>query len=205
MKTSERKEHWEKVFKEKKLTEVSWYQPKPEASLEMILSSGLSKDASIIDVGSGDSFLIDYLIEEGFTNLYALDVSLSALERAKDRLGDKAKLVHWIVSDVIEFKSEVRFDFWHDRAAFHFLTDEEDISRYLEIVEKNVTGYLSIGTFSDKGPLKCSGLTVKQYSEKALIQRFDRAFNKINCFTQKHTTPSQAVQDFTFCLFKRLG
>lgn len=203
MENHERKDHWEKVFKEKKLTEVSWYQSRPGTSIDMIHSSGLPKEASIIDIGSGDSFLIDYLIDEGYTNLYALDISATALERAKARLGKKADGVHWIVSDVLDFMTEVKFDFWHDRAAFHFLTDDEDIARYVEIVKQNVKGYLSIGTFSDKGPLKCSGLEIKQYSEDMLAQRFQEEFKKVKCLSEKHTTPAQSVQEFTFCLFKK--
>jgi SAM-dependent methyltransferase len=203
MEKHERKDHWEKVFKEKKLTEVSWYQSRPVTSIDMIHSSGLPKEASIIDIGSGDSFLIDYLLDEGYTNLYVLDISATALERAKARLGKKAARVHWIVSDVLDFMSEVKFDFWHDRAAFHFLTDAKDIARYVEIVKQNVKGYLSIGTFSDKGPLKCSGLEIKQYSEDMLSQRFQEAFNKVKCLNEKHTTPAQSVQEFTFCLFKK--
>lgn len=198
-----RKNHWDKVFNEKKITEVSWYQSNPLTSLDLIHASELPKDAAIIDVGCGDSLLIDYLIDEGYTNLYALDISSTALQRAKTRLGNKSNLVKWIVSDVTEFKPEVEFDFWHDRASFHFLTEEADITQYRSIVNRSVKGYMSIGTFSNNGPLKCSGLFIKQYDQDELTARFKDVFTKIKCFQEKHETPSKAEQEFLFCLFKK--
>jgi ubiquinone/menaquinone biosynthesis C-methylase UbiE len=203
MEANSRKEHWEKVFTEKKLTEVSWYQPNPKTSIDLIKATGLGKDARIIDIGAGDSMLIDLLLEEGYTNIYALDISHHALERAKKRLGSKADQVHWVVSDITEFESNVQFDFWHDRAAFHFLTEEADIEKYLKIATKAVKGYLSIGTFSPSGPKKCSNLEIKQYSGGDLKEIFAKYFENINCFEESHTTPSGNNQDFTFCLFKK--
>lgn len=136
----ERKQHWEKIFTEKKLTEVSWYQEDPKTSLDLINSMGLEKNSKIIDVGAGDSLLIDKLLDAGYTNVYALDISAQALERAKERLGDKANNVTWIVSDVTKFNPDTTFDFWHDRTAFHFLTKKEDIEGYLQIAKRSVKG-----------------------------------------------------------------
>ena len=133
MKTG-RREHWETVYETKNPSEVSWTQENPKTSLDLIHSFGLPKTAKIIDVGGGDSRLVDFLLEEGFENISVLDISAKALEKAKTRLGAKADKVNWIVSDITEFKPTTTYDLWHDRAAFHFLTSEEDISKYLNIV-----------------------------------------------------------------------
>ncbi|MBX9853309.1 MAG: class I SAM-dependent methyltransferase [Cytophagaceae bacterium] len=203
MENQDNKQHWEKVFTEKKLTEVSWYQEKPDTSLELINSMQLNKDARIIDIGAGDSLLIDNLLDEGYTNIYALDISAHALDRAKERLGKRADLVKWIVSDITKFKPDVQFDFWHDRAAFHFLTEENDINSYINIATNSVKGYLSIGTFSTSGPEKCSGLQIKQYSQDTLKEKFKQGFATIKCFEEIHPTPFGTKQNFTFCLFKK--
>ena len=116
-----KKEHWESVFSQKQQTEVSWHQPVPKSSIDFFESNSVPKDATIIDVGSGDSYFIDYLVNNGYQNVYALDISEHALNRLKIRLGDKANRVNWIVSDVLDFKAPVTFDYWHDRAAFHLL------------------------------------------------------------------------------------
>jgi trans-aconitate methyltransferase len=203
MKNQNKKQHWEKVFTEKKLTEVSWYQSDPSTSFDLVTSMGLKKDAKIIDVGSGDSLLIDKLIDAGYTNLYALDISTHALDRAKERLRKKADMVQWIVADVTKFKPETKFDFWHDRAAFHFLTQEKEIEAYLDIAKASIKGYLSVGTFSTNGPEKCSDLQIKQYSESSLKEKFKDGFQNIKCFDEIHPTPFGTKQSFTFCLFKR--
>ncbi|MFM9989268.1 MAG: SAM-dependent methyltransferase, partial [Flavobacterium sp.] len=126
-------------------------------------------------------------------------------ERAKKRLGDKANLVHWIVSDITEFKPEVTFDFWHDRAVFHFLTEEESINKYVAIIGNSINqnGNFLLGTFSENGPLKCSGLEIKQYSENSMKHIFIENFEVINCFTENHTTPFDTIQNFQFCGFKK--
>ena len=162
----DRKTHWENIYGTRKLTDVSWYQPKPEASLNYIAEWGLRKNVHIIDVGGGDSFLVDFLLSEGYSNITVLDISEKALEKAKSRLGEKANLVTWIVTDAASFRPNYKYDLWHDRAAFHFLTDETDISNYLKTLEDSINpgGYVILGTFSEKGPLKCSGIEIKQYS-----------------------------------------
>lgn len=148
------KNHWDTVYKTKEPNQVSWTQEVPQISLEFIHSFGLTKTAKIIDIGGGDSKLVDYLLDEGFENITVLDISAQALEKAKKRLGNKADKINWIVSDVTEFQPEARFDVWHDRATFHFLTTSEQVAKYLDTARNSVSGFLTIGTFSDNGPEK---------------------------------------------------
>jgi hypothetical protein len=199
----ERKTHWETVYSTRQPNEVSWTQERPATSLSFIHSFNLPKTASIIDVGGGDSKLVDCLLEEGFDNLSVLDISEAALERAKARLGDKAAKVNWIVSDVTEFRPPVHYDVWHDRATFHFLTTAAQTGTYLDIANDAVEGYMVIGTFSENGPSKCSGLSVKQYTEEELQAEFARGFKKIRCITEDHVTPFNTTQNFLFCSFKK--
>ena len=163
-----RKDHWENIYQTKQLKDVSWYQPVPQTSLDFLRQFNLPKTAKIIDVGGGDSLLVDYLLELGYTDISVLDISENALERAKERLGDKARLVKWIVSDISTFEPSEQYDFWHDRAVFHFLTKEQDIENYMTVLSKGIQmdGILVMGTFSESGPTKCSGIPIKQYSEK---------------------------------------
>ncbi|MCW3126901.1 MAG: trans-aconitate 2-methyltransferase [Bacteroidetes bacterium] len=199
------KNHWETVFATKTETEVSWFQAYPKTSVEFLELFNLPLEANIIDIGGGDSHFVDVLLEKGYKNIYVLDISEKALLRAKQRLDDKATLVHWIVTDVTEFKPEVKFDFWHDRAAFHFLTTEGRIDKYVQIAEDNIKpdGYLILGTFSENGPQKCSGLDIKQYSEASMSNRFERSFERIKCISEDHLTPFNTTQNFLFCSFKR--
>jgi len=199
----ERKDHWETVYETKQPSEVSWTQERPTTSLDFIRDSGVSKSARIIDIGGGDSKLVDFLIEEGYTNISVLDISGKSLERAKLRLGDEAKQVEWIVSDVTRFNPDVTYDLWHDRAAFHFLTAPEQISKYIEIAQKVVTDSIIIGTFSENGPLKCSGLEIQQYTETALENLLSDEFIKVKSIVEDHLTPFGTLQNFLFCNFKR--
>ncbi len=201
-----KKSHWETVFTTKQPNEVSWTQEYPKTSMDYLENLNLSKTANIIDIGGGDSNLVDALLEKGYQNIWVLDISASALERAKKRLGDKANLVHWIVSDITEFKPEVTFDFCHDRAVFHFLTDEDSINKYVTIIGNaiNQNGNFLLGTFSENGPLKCSGLEIKQYSESTMKHTFNQSFKAVKCFTENHTTPFDTIQNFQFCGFKKI-
>lgn len=200
-----KKSHWENVFATKPPNEVSWTQKYPKTAMDYLENLKLSKTANIIDIGGGDSNLVDALLDKGYKNIWVLDISEFALERAKKRLGDKARLVHWVVSDITQFKPEVKFDFWHDRAVFHFLTEEESINKYVAIIGNaiNQNGNFLLGTFSENGPLKCSGLEIKQYSENAMKQTFNENFEAIKCFTENHITPFDTVQNFQFCGFKK--
>ena len=197
------KNHWETVYETKDPSQFSWTQEVPKTSLDFIHSFSLTKSAKIIDVGGGDSKLVDYLLDEGFENITVLDISAKALEKTKNRLGDKAKKVNWIVSDIIQFQPGTTFDVWHDRATFHFLTTKDQVVKYLDIARKAISGYLIIGTFSDRGPKKCSGLDIKQYNEETLTKELQNGFNKIRCITEDHLTPSDTTQNFLFCSFKR--
>ncbi len=202
---NEIKEHWNKIYSTKQPSEVSWTQENPKTSLDFIHSFNLPKQASIIDIGGGDSKLVDKLIEEGFEDITVLDISEQALKRAQIRLGDKAKKIKWVVSDITEFKTEKAYDLWHDRATFHFLTTVSQINKYLARAKNNLkeNGFLTIGTFSEAGPKKCSGLTIKQYSEETLEEQLKKEFKKIKCITEDHRTPFDTVQNFLFCSFKR--
>ncbi|RYY01056.1 MAG: class I SAM-dependent methyltransferase [Gammaproteobacteria bacterium] len=199
------KEHWENVFTTKAEDEVSWFQPYPKTSMEFVDLFNLPLNANIIDIGGGDSHFVDALLDKGYKNIYVLDISSTAIERAKQRLGSRASKVNWIVSDITEFEPPVQFDFWHDRAAFHFLTSEEKIYKYVSIAEDAIKkiGYLILGTFSENGPTKCSGLEIRQYSEVSMSSRFEVVFERIKCIREDHTTPWKAVQNFLFCSFKK--
>jgi ubiquinone/menaquinone biosynthesis C-methylase UbiE len=200
-----RKEHWENVFANKQETEVSWFQPYPKTSIEFVKLFDLPLDANIIDIGGGDSHFVDALLEEGYKNIWDLDISENALSRAKKRLGDNANKVNWVVSDIIDFIPPVEFDFWHDRAAFHFLTTEEKMNKYVAIAERGIKarGVLILGTFSETGPIKCSGLEIKQYSETSMSSRFELSFDRVKCITEEHQTPFNSIQNFLFCSFKK--
>lgn len=202
---SSKKEHWENVFSTKQETEVSWYESKPETSLRFFTENAIPTNAKIIDIGGGDSYLIDHLLDLGYTELTVLDISENAINRLKNRLGSKAIKVTFIVSDIIDFKPKTSYDVWHDRASFHFLTQKEDIQVYKNLVANAITseGFLFIGTFSQNGPLKCSGLEITQYSEEKFESIFDSNFEKVHCFTENHQTPFDTMQHFIFCTFKK--
>ncbi|AYZ13823.1 class I SAM-dependent methyltransferase [Chryseobacterium arthrosphaerae] len=202
--SSEHKNHWENVYETKNPDQVSWTQAKPQTSLDFISSFGLGKEARIIDIGGGDSNLVDFLLQEGYENITVLDISSKALEKAKERLGDAAAKVKWIATDITAFEPAETYDIWHDRAAFHFLTNQEQVSKYIGIAEKSITGFMVLGTFSKNGPTKCSGLDIQQYDEESLSSEFESGFEKIQCLTEDHTTPFGTTQNFVFCSFKKL-
>ena len=198
-------QHWDNVYSSKAAEEVSWFQQYPKTSMEFVGLFDLPLDANIIDIGGGDSHFVDAMIVKGYTNIWVLDISAKAIKRAKQRLGESASKIHWIVSDVTDFKPPVQFDFWHDRAAFHFLTTENQIYKYVSIAENAIKkdGYLILGTFSENGPTMCNGLNVKQYSKTSMSARFEIAFERIKCIEEDHTTPFNTIQNFLFCSFKK--
>ena len=203
MTESKNKIHWENIYETKNSSQVSWTQDVPKTSLEIIQSFGMDKTARIIDVGGGDSKLVDYLLEIGYEDVTVLDISAKAIQKAKDRLGENAEKVKWIVRDVNEFEPDRPFDIWHDRATFHFLTASEQISRYLDLARGNICGYMVIGTFSTNGPTECSGLAIKQYDEQSLATILGSGFDKLTCITEDHLTPFGTRQNFLFCSFRR--
>lgn len=206
MENFDRKKHWDNIYSTKELKDTSWYQPTPTTSLDFLKQFGISTTAKIIDVGGGDSFLVDNLLELGYKDITVLDISSASLNRAQQRLGDKANEVKWIVADAASFKPTEQYDFWHDRAAFHFLTDDKEINNYIDTIRQSITpeGVLVIGTFSEQGPKKCSGIEIKQYSETTMTDRLKKFFEKIKCITINHTTPFNTIQSFIFCSFKKL-
>jgi ubiquinone/menaquinone biosynthesis C-methylase UbiE len=199
------KDHWENIYSTKLPDQVSWTQGEPQPSLNLIIQSGIPFSASIIDIGGGDSNLVDRLLDHGFINITVLDISKASLDRAALRLSGRADKVTWIESNVLDSSFEKQFDVWHDRAAFHFLRSEQDINKYKELATRSIItgGHLILGTFSTNGPTKCSGLEITQYSEESMTRIFDDHFEKIACQITQHTTPFNTKQEFIFCHFRR--
>ena len=200
------REHWEEVWRKKAPSEVSWYQADPTRSLSLILSCDLPSEAKIIDVGGGASLLIDRLLEKGFTNLTLLDISLKALQVARERLGARAAKVRWWVSDITQAKLPPQFKLWHDRAVFHFLTEVEARQKYLQVLNRalKVGGYLIMATFALDGPPKCSGLEVRRYSPQTLQQELGENFVLVSSSEETHLTPQQMPQKFIYCCFQKV-
>lgn len=202
-----KKEHWEKVFSSKRTDDVSWYQKNPKDSLSFFRELRIPLDASVIDVGGGDSLLVDHLLDLGYEHITVLDISEAAINRAKTRLGNAGIKVNWIVADILDLDLDVEFDCWHDRAAFHFLTTDTAINDYLAVANRHIKpgGKIIMGTFSTAGPEKCSGLPVKQYDENTLKNTLHGWFRKIRCITTDHITPFNTIQNFLFCSFQKLS
>ncbi len=200
-----RKSHWENVYTTKGETEVSWFQEDPAPSLELIALAGLSEGASIIDIGGGASRLVDFLVERNLGPVTVLDVSAAALEAARKRLGGRAADVQWVTADITAWEPTQTYDLWHDRAAFHFLTDPADRSAYVERLKKAVKrgGYVVIGTFALDGPEKCSGLPVVRYDAASLSEILGTDFKLIDARRHDHATPWGSVQKFQFSIFRR--
>lgn len=198
-----RKQYWDKIYSLRPTEEMGWHQIIPEISLSFVRSAGLPKNISIIDIGAGESSLAGHLIEFGSSRLTILDVSEKAVQRSRDQLKDYASKIRWISTDILEFVPDQQYDLWHDRACFHFLISEEDVSKYVEITRKAVVpgGYLIVGTFSLQGPMKCSGLPVRRYDHR-LLQKTFIGF-KLETFQYlDHITPAGKLQNYIFCLFK---
>ena len=199
------KNHWEHIYTTKQPNQVSWTQETPTSSIGLIKELNFSKDASIIDVGGGDSHLVDFLLKEGYTNLTVLDISAAAIERAKERLQSDANKVKWVVSDILDFSPVTTYTLWHERASFHFQITEDAINQYLSILKKATKGYAIIGGFSTEGPKKCSALDIKQYDEEALQQCMAIAELKIlKSLRVDHITPMGGSQNFLFGVFQKL-
>lgn len=199
------KSHWENIYSEKEFEDTSWFQEKPEISLNIIQSLGLSKKAPILDVGGGDSYLGDHLLELGYKNISVLDISETAIQKAKERLGEKSEQVNWICSDVTEYNFKQEFEVWHDRATFHFLTEDSRVKSYISKLKTSLIsgGYFILGTFSENGPDKCSGIEIRKYSSKDMHELFEKDFEIVRLENLDHKTPWDAVQNFTFGLFRK--
>jgi SAM-dependent methyltransferase len=200
-----KKDHWESIYKNKSPLEVSWYQEKPAISL-MLIKKFSQKDADyIIDVGGGASTLSDYLLEDGFKNVTVLDLSSNALAHTRQRLGDKSDFIEWKVEDVTSFVPAHKYDIWHDRAVFHFLTDKNDREKYKQVLESsmNAGGCVIIAAFSIGGPAKCSGLDIVQYDAVKLKNELGRNFTFIEERHEKHITPAGKEQIFGYYVFTK--
>jgi ubiquinone/menaquinone biosynthesis C-methylase UbiE len=199
-------EHWEKVYRTRNESDVSWYQPHLQRSLDLILHAGVGPDTRIIDVGGGASTLVDDLVARGFRHVTVVDIAKAPLDAAKERLGESAKQVTWQVGDVttIDFPRD-SFDLWHDRAVFHFLTSEADRKAYLERVCCAVRkgGHVVLATFGPEGPETCSGLPVIRYSAGELHAAFGPAFRLVEHVEERHHTPWGTEQEFVYCLCAR--
>ena len=196
------RDHWETIYRSKQPDEVSWYTPHLEVSIRMIEEAAPNRDASIIDVGAGESTLVDDLVRRGYRNLHALDLSPTALAVARGRLAAEADRVHWICGDVLAVAFDRgQFDVWHDRAVFHFLTAPQARAAYVRQVAHAVKpgGHVIVATFGPEGPTQCSGLDVVRYAPEALHDQFGTGFRLIGHRTELHRTPTGATQQFTYC------
>lgn len=200
------KEHWEQVYASRAANAVSWYQAHADRSLGLIRTTGVSRNASIIDVGGGASTLAEDLLAEGYTDLTVLDISAAAIATAKARLGERALEVRWIEADITTINLPRHcIDVWHDRAVFHFLTGSEDRMTYICAILHAVRpgGHVIIATFAEDGPKKCSGLPVVRYSPEALHAELGGAFTLLRCEREGHITPAGAVQRFLYCHLRK--
>lgn len=202
------RDHWEKVYTTKATDAVSWFQPHAEVSLDLIKATGAGRDAAIIDVGGGASTLVDDLLASGYTDLTMLDLSAAALAAARSRLGAMTSKVRWIEADITRAQLPAnRYDIWHDRAVFHFLTAAEERAAYVQAVFRAVKpgGHVIVATFAEDGPDKCSGLPVMRYRADQLHDQFGEAFALLRHRKEAHHTPSGTVQQFVYCYCRRMG
>ena len=198
----DKKQHWEQIYTTKASDNVSWFQEHAGQSLALIHNTGLAKSAAIVDVGGGASKLVDELTEEGYSDLTVLDLSLAALDVARQRLGRHAEYIDWMLGDITNVELPTnRFDIWHDRAVFHFLTDPADRQAYVEQVMRAVRpdGHVIIATFAEDGPEKCSGLPVVRYKPETLHATFGDNFTLVHHQKEAHNTPFGTVQQFVYC------
>jgi ubiquinone/menaquinone biosynthesis C-methylase UbiE len=202
-----RQAHWENVYTTKGENEVSWFQENPALSLELIEQAGAIPMSAIVDIGGGASRLVDRLIEKGFADITVLDLSGAALEAAKRRLGADASRAQWVVADATMWEPAKQYDIWHDRAAFHFLTEEQDRTAYVARLTRGVKagGHAIIGTFALDGPEKCSGLPVARYDGASLGRTLGPIFELVRTIRHEHATPWGSQQVFQFSVFRRGG
>jgi SAM-dependent methyltransferase len=203
--TMDVKSHWERVYRTKQPNEVSWYQPHLDISLRLIEEAAPNRDAQIVDVGGGEATLVDDLLARGYHHLSVLDVSSTALDVAKARLGERADKVSWLCGDVTTFAfARHQYDMWHDRAVFHFLTDSDDRAAYVRQVANAVKpgGHAIVATFGPEGPTQCSGLNVVRYDPESLHSEFGPRFCLVRHLAELHRTPAGSIQQFTYCYCK---
>ena len=197
------KKHWENIYQKKEINGVSWYQKIPSESLKLIEKYSSDNTDKIIDIGCGKSFLVDNLLELNYTDISLVDISSNALKEVKERLQNKS--LNFIETDILNFNSNDKYDIWHDRAVFHFITDGEGIKKYISLCNEyiNKEGVLIIGTFAEDGPLKCSGLEIKRYSVDQISDLFEENFELVESFKILHKTPFNTEQSFSFCVLRK--
>ena len=196
-------DHWQQVYSSKKADEVSWYQRNPEVSCRLIKNYASLTDA-VIDVGAGQSFLVDSLLADGLTDVTVMDISEAAVSEVRQRLEEEPS-VSYVVADVRNWNSTKKFDVWHDRAVFHFMTTDHEKAAYLRVVAQAVRpgGVAIIGTFAEDGPTQCSGLDVNRYSSTQLTNQFEEFFELVETESEEHLTPWGAMQHFTWVSLRR--
>ena len=200
------KDHWENVYQSKSENQVSWYQKTPLKSIDLINSLNLARESRIIDVGAGESRLVDNLLILGFKNITVLDISSESIEKTKQRLGKKSKLVKWVVSDIVDFTPDESFDLWHDRAVLHFFTDKSQRQKYFDLLKEKVKsrGYVIFSEFAVGGAKKCCGLEVDNYDEKMFQELLGDDFKLIESFNFLYEHPSNGnTRKYIYTLFTR--
>lgn len=199
------KKHWEDIYKRKNYSEVTWFQSEPNMSMDLIRELKIDKESLVLDVGAGSSTLVDCLISEGFKNISLLDISENAFGQTQKRLGSISKDINWIVGDIRNIEFNEKLSLWHDRAVFHFLTNQEDKNSYFRNLNQslNIGSYFVISTFAEDGPLKCSGLEVTRYSKDELIERVGEKFSLLDFRKENHVSPGGMEQRFNYWVFKK--
>ena len=199
--------HWETIYSKKKPNQVSWYRKHLDNSLKMILQTNVSKEKAIIDIGGGNSTLVDDLIENGFADISVLDISSKAIEESKKRLKHRAGNIDWIEADITKVAlPENKYDVWHDRAVFHFLTSSDDREKYIDLVMRSlkIGGHIIVASFGLNGPQKCSGLDVVRYSPETMHDEFGEHFKLVKSATEIHETPFETTQEFIYCYCRKI-
>lgn len=202
----ESKTHWERIYRTRDVHEVSWFQEHAAQSIELLKKTGVSLAAKIIDVGGGASTLVDDLLDQGYSEITVLDISGTALRRSQDRLGQRASLVSWLELDITRAELAPNFyDVWHDRAVFHFLTNEMERAQYVRAVRRSVKtgGHIIVASFGLGGPEKCSGLNVVRYSAESMHREFGNDFKLVETITEAHHTPFATDQQFIYCCCRK--
>lgn len=202
----DRKSHWEGVYTTKSVDAVGWFKERFDISMSLIAEVAVSKSARILDVGGGASLLVDSLLNQGYEHVAVLDIAAPSLEHARHRLGEKAHNVEWIVADVLDMPKLGEFDIWHDRAVFHFLLDENDRQKYVNLARRTIPvgGHAIISTFALDGPPTCSGLEVCRYNGETLTSQLGKGFQLIRTVSETHVTPSGKPQAFLYALLRRI-
>ncbi|NOR58116.1 MAG: methyltransferase domain-containing protein [Sulfurimonas sp.] len=201
-----REAHWDNIFKTKDYTQVLWHQNSPDMSLDLIKSSNIGKDSSIIDVGCGASFLVDKLVEDGYKDITLLDTSTTSLEIVKERLGSHAHITEYICSDIMNFESSKKFDLWHDRAVFHFLLSTKERAKYFEVLQNSLkSGAIAIiNTFATDGPTKCAGLDIVQYDKEKMLQEIPKTLKLTEYGEYQHDTPKETKQKYSYFILTKV-